>query len=143
MASEDQDIRRRLDAERDRLTEIRDGLRDGLSEPETASLDELSDNDQHPAELATETFNRERDQSTLESVEAELSDVERALDRLAEGTYGTCTACGKPISAERLEALPATPFCIDDAELASVRAAPGVETVGRAGEGLEEPGRPI
>lgn len=144
MTSDSRQIERRLAAERDRLTSLRDGLRDGLAgESETSSLEELSDYDQHPSEVATETFNRERDQSTLESVEAELDDVERALERLADGTYGTCTACGRPISAERLEALPATPFCIDDAQLASAQAAPGVTTVGRAGSGLEEPERPI
>ncbi len=126
--------RRRLQAERDRLTSLRDGLRRGLTdEAESASLEELSDADQHPADTATETFNRERDLSTMESVEAELDDLDRALERLEEGTYGRCVACGRPISADRLEALPATPYCIDDAQLASGEAAPGVVPLRRAG----------
>lgn len=144
MASDQDAVRSRLTAERNRLATIRDGLRDGLTgEPETASLEELSDYDQHPAETATETFNRERDLSTMESVEAGLDEVDRALQRLDDGTYGTCTACGRPIGAERLEALPATPFCIDDAQLASDQAAPGLAPRSRRDSGLEEPGRAI
>ncbi len=42
-----------------------------------------------------------------------LSEVERALARLDEGTYGSCLQCDKPINEARLEAMPATPFCID------------------------------
>ena len=49
----------------------------------------------------------------LERIEAELADVERALERLDEGTYGVCERCGRPIGAERLETLPATRLCAD------------------------------
>lgn len=49
------------------------------------------------------------------SVREQLDDVERALARLDEGTYGTCEVCGAPIGEPRLEALPATRFCIDHA----------------------------
>lgn len=134
MASERIGARQRLDAERQRLLSLRDGLREGLSqESETASIEELSDNDQHPADTATETFDRERDLGTLESVEAELTDVERALERLSEGTYGRCVACGRPLPAERLEALPATPYCIDDAQQASAEASPRFVALGDAG----------
>lgn len=41
----------------------------------------------------------------------ELRRIDAALDRLAQGTYGTCAKCGDPISEERLTLLPATPFC--------------------------------
>ncbi|MCX8998499.1 TraR/DksA C4-type zinc finger protein [Rhizobiaceae bacterium BDR2-2] len=41
----------------------------------------------------------------------ELKAIDAALDRIAAGTFGTCTRCGKPISAERLDAVPYTPFC--------------------------------
>jgi DnaK suppressor protein len=49
--------------------------------------------------------------SALEQIEVELSDVEHALRRLDDGTYGTCEACGQPIGPERLEAAPAARFC--------------------------------
>ncbi len=90
-------------------------MQDGLtSETEEESLAELSSVDQHQADIGTETFNRERDLSILESLEAELADVEHALRRLDEGTYGTCEACGRQIDSARLEALPATRFCLED-----------------------------
>ncbi len=44
-----------------------------------------------------------------------LGDVERALGKIDDGTYGTCERCGKPIGEARLEAMPATRLCIDDA----------------------------
>jgi len=46
---------------------------------------------------------------------AQLADVEAALAKLDEGTYGTCEACGNPIADARLEAMPHTRFCIDHA----------------------------
>jgi len=42
---------------------------------------------------------------------AEIARIDAALSRIADGTYGECTKCGADISPERLEALPATPFC--------------------------------
>jgi DnaK suppressor protein len=43
---------------------------------------------------------------------AKLADVERALEKLDEGTYGVCDACGSPIGPERLEAIPWTALCV-------------------------------
>ena len=43
------------------------------------------------------------------------ADVERALAKLDEGSYGTCDACGKPIPEGRLEALPWATLCVEDA----------------------------
>lgn len=51
------------------------------------------------------------DASSLEQVEAELADVEQALRRLDEGSYGTCEVCGGPITDARLEAHPAARVC--------------------------------
>lgn len=137
--------RERLLGERERLAALRDGVRNELSgEPENASISELSDADQHPADVGTETATRENDVSLLDSLNAELDDVEAALARLEDGTYGTCQACGRPISPERLDALPATRFCIDDAELAAAEAAPGVAPLGpSSAKPLEEPWRAI
>src|SRR5438128_7281675 len=73
-------------------------------ESEDESMSELSHLAQHQADVATETFEREKDFSILEQVEAELADVQRALQRLDEGTYGMCEACRQPIGDERLQA---------------------------------------
>jgi DnaK suppressor protein len=47
-----------------------------------------------------------------------LDEVALAIGRLEEGTYGRCEACGEPVAAARLEAMPATRFCIDHANRA-------------------------
>lgn len=108
--------RDRLEEERSRLSKLRDDfVEQGLtSESENDSLGELSSMDQHQADVGTETFHREADLSLLEQVQAELADVEHALNRLDDGGYGTCEACGEPIDESRLEAVPAARFCLDD-----------------------------
>lgn len=121
------EIRRRLTAEQRRVEGL---LRDEMSssdldEEETDSVGSLSSADQHPADLGTETAAREVDQALVESLRADLADVHAAFERLDAGTYGRCVACDRPISAERLDALPATPFCIDDARRAEREAVRG------------------
>ncbi len=54
------------------------------------------------------------DLSVLDELETELGDVERALQRLEDGSYGTCELCGEAISEARLQARPATRLCSDD-----------------------------
>jgi RNA polymerase-binding transcription factor DksA len=109
-----EDMRQRLAEERDRLEAVRAGFdADHLhDESEDDSMSELSHIAQHEADVASETFEREKDFSILEQVEAELADVERALRRIDDGQYGKCEACGASISDDRLEAMPATRFCI-------------------------------
>ena len=111
---EPDDAHHRLTEERSRLEQIRRGfdaehLHD---ESEDESTSELSHLAQHSADVGSETFEREKDFSILEQVEAELADVDRALRRLDDGTYGTCEACGHPIGDDRLEAMPAARFCV-------------------------------
>lgn len=71
--------------------------------------------DNHLADTASETYERELDEGIEEDAKEQLRDVEAALERIASGTYGTCSACGKQIPAERLEAVPWTTLCIEDA----------------------------
>jgi DnaK suppressor protein len=77
--------------------------------------------DNHLADIATYTYDRELD-STLEGAEAEhLSHIETALRRIEEGTFGSCEGCTRPISPERLEAMPWATLCIDCKRLAERR----------------------
>jgi len=69
----------------------------------------------HLADNATETFLRELDEGLEENAEHLVDEIDAALGRIEEGTYGTCTVCGKPIGEERLEAIPYAKLCIDDA----------------------------
>lgn len=134
--------KQRLEDERARLEGVRATFDDERlgEESENDSLSELSSYDQHQADVGTETFEREKDLSILERVESELADIEHAMQRLDDGTYGTCEACGRPIDAARLEAMPAARLCLHDqavaereARSASTRAdvgpahAPGLE----------------
>ena len=104
--------RQRLDEERARLERVMESFAGEGDETESESLGELSDADQHQADVGTETFEREKDLSILEGVEAELADIEYALQRISDGTYGTCEVCGQPIAEERLEAVPAARMCL-------------------------------
>lgn len=104
--------RKRLEEERTRLEGVRDGLLREEADADAGA--ELSNVDQHPGDLGSETFEHEKNLSLLEQVSDELLQIEAAFQRVEQGTYGICQACGRPIGAERLEALPATRFCVDD-----------------------------
>jgi DnaK suppressor protein len=60
----------------------------------------------------TEAVERLSTTATARSIAASLREVDRALAKLEDGTYGTCDGCGLPIAPERLEARPATPWCV-------------------------------
>jgi RNA polymerase-binding protein DksA len=69
--------------------------------------------DNHLADTATETYDRELDYTLEENSEHVLSEIDAALKRIEDGTYGQCSNCGKQIPEERLEALPYATLCID------------------------------
>lgn len=64
------------------------------------------------AEAATETFEAERDLSLIDNLEHMREQVQAALRRVEDGSYGLCQTCGNPIPAERLEALPFATQCV-------------------------------
>jgi RNA polymerase-binding protein DksA len=68
----------------------------------------------HIADNASETFMRELDNGLEENADHLLVEIDAALQRIENGTFGTCVACGKPIGEERLEAVPWATLCIDD-----------------------------
>jgi RNA polymerase-binding transcription factor DksA len=102
--------RQRLTEEQQRRQALADRLR--REELEPVESGELSKIDQHPGELGTETFERERDLTALTMLEAELRDIDEAFRRLDDGSYESCEECGKPIGEERLEAKPWARLCI-------------------------------
>ena len=79
---------------------------EGLDEEEADQSGDLNHYDQHPADQGSELFEREKDLAILESLEVDLAEIEAALQRLDEGTYGVDEVTGDPIDPERLEALP-------------------------------------
>lgn len=68
--------------------------------------------DEHDPEGATIAFERSQVEALLSRARAHLADLDRAAERLREGTHGTCERCGGPIAAERLAARPAARTCI-------------------------------
>ena len=63
----------------------------------------------------TEAVERLNRTAAAQSISTSLEEVERALAKLDEGTYGVCDDCGEPIAPERLEAIPWTALCVRDA----------------------------
>ena len=61
-----------------------------------------------------DSFERELELTTLTIVEGELKDIDDALQRLEQGTYGICEECGKPIDEARLEVKPWARYCVVD-----------------------------
>jgi DnaK suppressor protein len=74
--------------------------------------------DNHLADSATATLNREIDYTLEENSENVLAAIDEALGRIEAGTFGACVRCGKPIAEERLEAIPYATRCIDCQRLA-------------------------
>jgi RNA polymerase-binding transcription factor DksA len=70
--------------------------------------------DNHLGDTATALYDRELDEGLEAGAQQTLTEINAALRRMDEGTYGICEACGKPIGAERLAAIPWTRLCIDD-----------------------------
>lgn len=97
----------RRDIDRHFLTEAADG-ESALRE----DTGELSAYDNHPADLGTELFERERDAALDARFAERREEIEAALARMEDGTYGLCEISGEPIGYARLEALPATRYAI-------------------------------
>jgi DnaK suppressor protein len=76
--------------------------------------DETGDGGGVGADTASLTYDRELDEGLEESALQTRAQIDRALQRIEDGSYGTCERCGKQISAERLRARPWATLCIDD-----------------------------
>ncbi len=64
-------------------------------------------------EEATESFEFEKRLAVEKQLRDRLAEIEHALKKFAEGTYGLCDVCGQPIDPARLEALPQASVCVD------------------------------
>lgn len=116
------EARQRLETMRADFARTIEGLRTRLAESQRDSGGDISLSDQHPADVATETADRELDTSRAAMFEARLRQIDDALDRLKAGTYGVCAHCGSPIPDDRLRAIPDTPYCVKDAAREQARA---------------------
>lgn len=62
-------------------------------------------------ENSEETSDQIEDESTLSTLEEEMEQIDRAVNKIEEGTYGKCSNCGKPIEEKRLEFNPSATYC--------------------------------
>ena len=76
-------------------------------------VEEVAATNDHLAETATATLGREIDYTLGDNAEQVLFEIDGALKRIDEGTYGTCVTCGEQIPRERLDANPWASLCID------------------------------
>jgi RNA polymerase-binding protein DksA len=97
--------RRRLELE---ISELDADLSESLEESS-----EESPYDQHMAETAAVTLDREIDLSLEENALASIAQIDRALGKLENGSYGRCDRCGNPIAEDRLEVAPFATLCIE------------------------------
>jgi RNA polymerase-binding protein DksA len=100
--------------ERNRIENALANLREdhpGRLDEEVEEISATADN--HLAETATATLDREIDYTLEENSTRMLAAVDAALRRIEDGSYGTCASCGTEIAEERLEAYPWASQCID------------------------------
>jgi DnaK suppressor protein len=114
MSIDTEHFRTALVDERERVEKALANLRDdhpGSLDEEVEEVAGTADN--HLGETASATLGREIDYTLGENSEEVLSQIDAALRRVEDGTYGTCVNCGREIAPERLEATPWAALCID------------------------------
>ncbi len=109
-------MRERLESERADLISTVDRIKERLAVPQRESGGDIALADQHPADVASETEARELDVAQQKMFAARIGLIDQALRRLERGEYGRCVICGREIPQQRLDLVPETPYCIEDAE---------------------------
>ena len=95
------------------LEEERDLLRNQLDELGFANGESGLEYDSNFADSSQVTAERGEAEARATSLKETLEDVEHALAKFADGSYGRCESCGNMIAEARLEAMPSARFCID------------------------------
>lgn len=92
--------------------ELITSLEQGLLDPMSVTTAELSMYDNHPADIASEVFERGKDIGFKLYAQEQIAKVEDALGKLKQGQYGLCDKCGREIPEERLKTIPFTTMCV-------------------------------
>lgn len=114
MAIDIQEMKRRLETRRAELIESLGDLTE--VHPKVVDSDEASDDFQDIGDGAVDVQERDQEQSIAANNRALLTEVEEALKRIEDGTYGRCVVCGQLIPEKRLEAMPWASLCVKDEE---------------------------
>ena len=110
MSKQTEQARTRLETEKKRIEEEIDQL--GLDSRSTDVRREGSPFGKREEE-ATESLELEKRLALEKQLREQLADIEHALKKIEDGTYGICDGCGNPIAANRLEVLPQASLCIE------------------------------
>ena len=76
-----------------------------------------SDVPTHPADAAQDLQREETDLRLAQSVRDQVAEIDEAIERIRDGSYGVCLDCDKPIQAKRLKARPWSKFCLEHARM--------------------------
>jgi RNA polymerase-binding protein DksA len=106
-------IREQLMGERANLVKQQEELEEDSFDGTQSDLTGEVGLDEDFADAGTATFDRERDLSIRNNIRDLIEQIDRAVRRIDEGSYGTCERCGKPIDAARVKALPHASLCLD------------------------------
>lgn len=105
--------KKELEKEKKQLMQALEEMDDvGLGLSLKESMEELSAVDQHPADVASEVFERSKDFALRENSMLQIRAIDQALQNIQDGTYGRCQVCGGEIPPQRLRALPYTTYCV-------------------------------
>lgn len=83
----------------------------------SAESNELSDYDNHPADTASDTYERTKNYAIYENAADLIQQIDEALRKIEDETYGLCDRCGSQINHDRLKAIPYATLCLDCQEL--------------------------
>jgi len=112
--AEQEKYRQRLEDLKNRLRGDLNGLTaEALRKTGGEASGNLSNAPVHMADLGTDNFEQEMSMTLLENNQQILDEIDSALKRIDDGTFGKCEECGQDIGGGRLQALPYARYCID------------------------------
>lgn len=115
-----EEARELLHAQRDQAEQRRRAAQAVLADDRESA--ELNPATEHPGDNAAHVVDREVAQTSLEQADADLGEIDAALARVADGSYGRCEVDGEPIDPERLRARPTARYCTVHQQQAEARA---------------------
>jgi DnaK suppressor protein len=110
--------KRELERYRRLLDEKKSSLSQEIAKTRSAEEETTEESTQDIADKAVSSYTREFLYSLTDGERGTLLQIDEALERIDEGSYGFCTNCGQPMAEKRLTAVPWAPYCVDCQELA-------------------------
>lgn len=122
------------------LTQLGEHTEETLLKSSKDDSGDLSGYGQHMADAGTDTFDRDFALSLVSSEQEALSEIEAAIKRIHNGTYGVCESTQKPIAKERLLAVPFTRYSTEAKKLVERHSHRAIQRGGLFGDGTDEEG---